>query len=479
LDEETESLLAKLEEVDDPDLLQFVPDVERNNALLEGLPVAVLLRDLDNGKVLGLNSSCRALIGAERDELVGKTLTECGVDLLRTGMSGRVAAPGDPVKVTVIDSNKTKIPCLMFRRRLEVGLRKIEATVLVESRMLGDRTYRGGKNERLYSGALQSASPGHLLCQLEFPQEDDPNAQAPTDMLLIEAKGLFDDTISGRITVGDSISDVFPFPICRAMMGAAGQSLKSGGPVGLEIEGLGTMTVLAEKPSTAMFCILPLGGSKNEAEPSGLEDVPLKNDPEPEEEEDEDYSAMADELFGSSPESDEESGLEEREEEEKEEVEEEEEEIIAPPAVTEETAQEEPPEPPPAEKAEPKADTAPERRRLSDALFVCLDMERGESQASMLGMLGFDPVAVSSVEEAASALEGGQGRFAFVVADVGMNDVAELAPILSGLKDYHLIIMADEETSKKLGESGVELSIVISSPYSINDLAEAISEIYH
>ncbi|MBD3369197.1 PAS domain-containing protein [Candidatus Fermentibacteria bacterium] len=458
MNEEIDSLLTRLENAEDPALLQFVPDIEKNNAVLEGLPVAVLLRDLEDGKVLGVNSACRALIGADRDDLTGRTLTECGVDLLRTGTSGRVAAPGDPVKVTVIDSNKARIPCLMFRRRLEVGLRKVEATVLVESGMLGERTYRGGKNERLYSGALQSVAPGHLLCELEFSKEDESSqSEAPTDMLLIEAKGLFDSTISGRISVGDSVCDVLPFPTCQAMMGAAGQSLKSGGPVELEVEGLGSVMVLSEKPSKAMFCILPPAGTKERAEQPDSEDVIVASSSE--EGGEKDYTVMAEELFGDHagpPEGDEP-------------------EIVTPPASEDQT---QPVKPPESEETESRPDTPSNRAKVSDALFVCLDKNLEESGASMLGMLGFNAVPVCSAEEAVSAIEDSDGTFAFVVAEVGINDVGQLASVMSSLSQYKLIVMADEETAKKLNESDIEPTVIIAKPYSINDLATAISEVY-
>ncbi len=119
---------------DDVAGLAFEADMEGQNTILRSLPLPVMITEASSGRVLELNEAALALFGVKRQDILGKTPTDAGVDLVVDYSSGSRASPRASIAV-VKDTTGARVSCRLFSTHADAGGRRVVISLLLDSQM--------------------------------------------------------------------------------------------------------------------------------------------------------------------------------------------------------------------------------------------------------------------------------------------------------------------------------------------------------
>ena len=418
-----EQLLSNICQLEDSEALPFVPDRSGGNALLEGLPVAVMARDMEDGRILWLNRACADLLGVDAAGASGKTTTGIGVDIILNRGDPHLIIPGDPVRATLIDHDGAKISCLVFRRRMELCYRKVELDLVVEAQKLVDDDGTGGVRKLLLDRALAGSGGGYIIAELLQISAEDGDEGGAEDLLVLEWGGNIPESLAEDLSRGVSINSSVPALSDAGLVQAATRAESQREPQVIDIPDVGRAEVSLEPPATAV--VFFRSGHRASS--------------------DENIIIAGTGTGAEAPEDD-----AEAEEE---------------PAV--ETAEQQ--------------DVHSNLHRGSEkqaVMYLGFDEETLESGEKMLTLLGFNPVPVHGSEADAPQLEALATAVQTIVVDV-TSRYSELAFELLSELDFagSILLIADEKIVYELKGRGLVPGGWVSRPCGINDLAMALSDL--
>ncbi|NLP05024.1 PAS domain-containing protein [Candidatus Fermentibacteria bacterium] len=140
--------------------LAFEPDIEGQNTILRSLPLPVMITEASSGRFLELNDAALALFGVKRQDILGKTPTDAGVDLVIDYSSGSRSSPRASVAM-VKDTAGARVSCRLFSTHADAGGRRIVISVLLDSQL---ESVVKGRSSR------QESVPGHGEAEARQPQ---------------------------------------------------------------------------------------------------------------------------------------------------------------------------------------------------------------------------------------------------------------------------------------------------------------------
>jgi hypothetical protein len=413
--------LSRLTDSEEPEAIPFMPDRAGGNAILEGLPAAAMVRDMEDGRLLWMNGACAALLGVDAGSSVGKTTGAIGVDIILDRGDPHLMIPGDPRQATVIDTAGAKVSCLVFRRRMELGYRKVELDLIVESQKLGEERSGSGVKKRLLDRAMASSGAGYIIAELlQVPPSE--GGEGEDDLLVLDWGGSIPETITDDLGRGVSIASSVPVLSDAGLVSAASRAESEREAQVVDIPGAGRAEVTLDPPATAVIFLR--GGERGEA----AENIIVAG-------------------TGSAPEEpgEEEEPVEELEEEAREEVHSNLHRSSARPAV----------------------------------MYLGFDEETLESGEKMLDLLGFAPVPVHGSEADVDQIRSLSGSVQTIVADVTPRQTERAFELLSGVEGegVAILVIAEEKIVFELKGRGLKPGGWVDRPCGINDLAMAISDL--
>jgi hypothetical protein len=421
-DDNFDRLISQLSDLEDQEALPFMPDRTGGNALLEGMPAALLARDMEDGRILWLNRACSDLLGVDPEGIVGKTTGGAGVDLILDRGDPHLMIPGDPRRATVIDIDGAKIGCMVFRRSMELGYRKVELDLIIESHKLGEQEMECGVRKRLLDKAMAASGSGYIIAELlQLPPSDD-GSDLPEDLLVLDWGGSIPESLEEDLGKGVSISSSVPTLSDAGLVQAASRAESQHETQTVDIPDAGRAEVSLDPPATAVVFLR--GGDREGAG----ENIIVAG------------------TGAAAPE------------------------VPAPPE--EESAPEEEP-PQEVRSSLHRSTTKPA------VMYLGFDDETLESGEKMLGLLGFSPVPVHAGEADEDQIRSLSGSVKSVVADVGSRDTERAFELLSVVEEESgsVVIIADEKILFELKGRGLSPRGWVARPCGINDLAMALSDI--
>ncbi len=429
-------LIGQLSDLEDSEALPFMPDRTGGNALLEGMPAALLARDMEDGRILWLNRACADLLGVDHDAAVGKTVGSVGVDLILNRGDPHLTIPGDPRKATVIDSAGAKISCMVFRRRMELGYRKIELDLIVESQKLGGGETESGVRKRLLDNAMSASGSGYIVAELlQLPPSDEDEGLSE-DLLVMDWGGSIPEVLEDDLAKGVSISSSVPALADAGLVWAASRAESQRETQVVDIPDAGRGEVSIEPPATVVIFLRGgerMGSSENiivagtgAAPETG--DRPAEREPEPA-----DPSESVDEV-------------------------------------------DEPEEAAREERVSSHLHLSSERPAV---MYLGFDEETLESGEKMLSLLGFAPIPVHGDEADEDQIRSLAGSIKSVVADLGPRHSERAFELLSVLSEESVpcLLVSEEKVLFELKGRGLSPGARVSRPCGINDLAMALSSL--
>lgn len=421
-EDDLRKVLSQLTDSEEPEAIPFMPDRAGGNAILEGLPAATMVRDMEDGRILWLNGACAALLGVEAEASVGKTTGSMGVDIILNRGDPHLMIPGDPRQATVIDTAGAKVSCLVFRRRMELGYRKVELDLIVESQKLGDERSGSGVRKRLLDRAMASSGSGYIIAELlQVPPSE--GGEGEDDLLVLDWGGSMPDTVTEDLGRGVSIASSIPVLSDAGLVAAASRAESERTSQVVDIPGAGRAEVTLDPPATAVIFLR--GGDRGEAGDNIIVAGTGMSAEEPE--------AAEEEM-----EAEEEQGPDE----------------------------------------EVHSNLHRSSRRPA-VMYLGFDDETLESGEKMLDLLGFDPVPVHGSEADADQIRSLAGSVQSIVADITSRQTERACELLSGVasEGVPIIVIADEKILFELKGRGLTPEGWVSRPCGINDLAMAMSSL--
>ncbi len=142
----------------------FASDDDGQNALLRYLPVALLVTDASSGRVLEVNEACLSIFGVAREEIMGRTLAEAGVDLVvEFGRKGRAMGVAE---AQITDTAGARVSCRLRSSTVTAGGARTVISVLLDDQ-------------------FESASKGIRRKEAPEPEKPRPAAAAARPLVLL------------------------------------------------------------------------------------------------------------------------------------------------------------------------------------------------------------------------------------------------------------------------------------------------------
>lgn len=429
-EEELNRLISQISNLEDWQALPFMPDKSGGNALLEGMPAALLARDMEDGRILWMNRACSDLLGVDAGASLGKTAGSMGIDLILNRGDPHLMIPGDPRRATVIDVAGAKIDCMVFRRRMELGYRKMELDLIIESQKMGGEESESDTRKRLLDKAMAASGSGYIIAELlQLPPSEGEEPGLSEDLLVMDWGGSIPDTLEEDLAKGVSIASSVPALSDAGLVQAASRAESQREPQVVDIPDAGRAEVSLDPPATAVIFLR--GGERGDAGDNII-------------------------VAGTGA-------------------------MIGPEAPEEEGDAAEPETPAEEESEEPEevSSRLHQSSTRPAVMYLAFDEETLESGEKMLTLLGFAPIPVHGGEADEDQVRSLAGSIKSVVADLGPRNSERAYELLSVLEEESVpcLVVAEEKVLFELKGRGLSPGGRVSRPCGINDLAMALSSL--
>lgn len=187
-----------------PSGICFAVDGDGGNSILRALPIAVLITEAATGKVLEANAATLALFGLERSAILGKTLSEAGVDVvIDYGVGGRKGSRAQEAIVT--DCLGTRLSCRLISSTAEIAGQRAVISVILDSQLQSVLLGRGTRSRQAKAKeAPEKRGPQGVRSSLALLADpSDSNRESAVEML--KMLGL---TVSAGSGVGEAIAGI-------------------------------------------------------------------------------------------------------------------------------------------------------------------------------------------------------------------------------------------------------------------------------
>ena len=431
-EEDLNRLIGQISDLEDRDALPFMPDKSGGNALLEGMPAALMARDTEDGRILWMNRACSDLLGVDPGASLGKTAASMGTDLILNRGDPHLMIPGDPRRATVIDVAGAKIDCMVFRRRMELGYRKVELDLIIESQKLGGEEAESQTRKRLLDKAMAASGSGYIIAELlQLPPSEEEESSLSEDLLVMDWGGSIPEILEEDLAKGVSIASSVPALSDAGIVQAASRAESQREPQVVDIPDAGRAEVSLDPPATAVIFLR--GGEPSEAGANiivagtgaALQSEPLED------------------------------------------------------TVAASETEDQPEAPEEASEPEEVSSQLHQSSTRPAVMYLAFDEETLESGEKMLSLLGFAPIPVHGGEADEDQVRSLAGSIKSVVADLGPRHSERAYELLSVLEEESVpyLLVSEEKVLFELKGRGLSPGARVSRPCGINDLAMALSSL--